>query len=240
MKKKILYSIIFLSNFYTFFNKCYAQNVGIGTSSPTEKLHVNGNLRVENLSSPDSNVVLSDVNGKLINLSSGTSGQVLTSQGPGRAPDWTTPKTGNIFVQSLTGNPSVTCSNSSAGTLSLLTHNFIPTHDTVLFTFTAQGRLTSTSALPAQPHPYIFRIVVNSVTYRQFYQNIVHNGSGSVTTAFVPISVSLPIPVTPNVNNTITIQVLTFLTSGGTYTLTFDTSTFTQFANSIIYDFPTN
>lgn len=65
-----------------------SQNVGIGTSSPQEKLHVAGAARINSLASSDINVVLSDFNGTLTNLGPGTSGDVLTSQGPGVSPVW--------------------------------------------------------------------------------------------------------------------------------------------------------
>jgi hypothetical protein len=51
-------------------------NVGIGTVTPTERLDVTGNIKVSGAIMPN-------------NLP-GTSGQVLTSAGPGLAPTWTT------------------------------------------------------------------------------------------------------------------------------------------------------
>ncbi len=54
----------------------WAQNVGIGTTAPSERLHVNGNLRFDGALMPNGNA--------------GTTGQVLTSQGPGTPPIWTT------------------------------------------------------------------------------------------------------------------------------------------------------
>ncbi len=51
-----------------------AQNVGIGISTPQEKLHVNGNLRFDGALMPNGNP--------------GSSGQVLISQGAGVAPIW--------------------------------------------------------------------------------------------------------------------------------------------------------
>ncbi len=241
MRNLNLHFFILFILLYTFSNEClFSQNVGIGTSTPLEKLHVNGNVRVDGLASSDTSIVLSDFDGKLINIEAGTTGQVLTSQGPGRAPKWSTSSFPGIYVQSLSGSPFVQTSPSSAGSLTLLTHNFTPQNDTVLFTFTSQGRLTSTITLPSQPPTFIFRIIVNGSIYRQFYQNVAHNSNSTTTTGFVPISFSIPVPVNPNVNNTISIQILTFFTSSGTYTLTYDTSAFTQFANSIIYDFPTN
>ncbi len=52
-----------------------AQNVGIGTTSPTEKLDINGNVKISGY-----------IN---LNGNTGTSGQVLTSQG-NNPPTWTT------------------------------------------------------------------------------------------------------------------------------------------------------
>ncbi len=51
-----------------------AQNVGIGTTNPTEKLHVQGNLRVDSAFMPGNNP--------------GKAGQVLISQGPSQPPKW--------------------------------------------------------------------------------------------------------------------------------------------------------
>lgn len=54
----------------------WAQNVGIGTALPSERLHVAGNLRFDGALMPNGNA--------------GTTGQVLTSQGPSNPPIWTT------------------------------------------------------------------------------------------------------------------------------------------------------
>lgn len=49
-------------------------NIGIGTTSPSEKLHINGNLYLTGAFMP--------------NGSAGTSGQILVSQGAGNPPQW--------------------------------------------------------------------------------------------------------------------------------------------------------
>jgi hypothetical protein len=54
----------------------FAQNVGIGTAMPTERLHVSGNLRFDGALMP--------------NGDAGTTGQILVSQGPGTPPQWQT------------------------------------------------------------------------------------------------------------------------------------------------------
>ncbi|NPA34658.1 MAG: hypothetical protein GXO48_07015 [Chlorobi bacterium] len=51
-----------------------AQNVGVGTTNPTEKLHVQGNLRLDSAFMPGNNP--------------GKAGQILISQGPNIPPKW--------------------------------------------------------------------------------------------------------------------------------------------------------
>jgi hypothetical protein len=57
-------------------NLLYSQNVGIGTTNPTQKLDVVGNLRVSGAIMPGG--------------TAGSAGQVLTSNGAGQAPTWET------------------------------------------------------------------------------------------------------------------------------------------------------
>ncbi|OYU84830.1 MAG: hypothetical protein CFE24_05055 [Flavobacterium sp. BFFFF2] len=72
-----------------------AGNLGIGNSTPTEKLDVTGNIRFSGALMP--------------NNAAGTAGQVLTSAGAGVAPTWTTlPSTFYATNGSLTGNRTVT------------------------------------------------------------------------------------------------------------------------------------
>lgn len=91
----------------------FAQNVGIGTATPLDKLHVAGFIRSNSLASIDSNIVLSDVNGRLINMNAGTSGQVLTSQGAGRAPAWGT-ASGSTAIDIYKANATRTTINSTS------------------------------------------------------------------------------------------------------------------------------
>lgn len=93
MKKFVLGPLLLLS----FVCALHAQNVGIGITNPVEKLHVNGFIRSNSLASADTNVVVSDVNGKLINLAPGNNNEVLKSRGPGRAPYWG-PVSGSVQI----------------------------------------------------------------------------------------------------------------------------------------------
>ncbi len=63
-----------------------AQNVGIGTANPLEKLHVAGNLRVDPLAGLDSRVVGVDANGTFEVVAAGTAGQLLAQGATG--PVW--------------------------------------------------------------------------------------------------------------------------------------------------------
>jgi hypothetical protein len=100
-----------------------AQNIGIGTATPTEKLDVNGNLKL---------------NGALVtNNTAGVVGQVLTSNGPNNTPTWNTGiSAGNKFFirygnvteqQSQAGNnfnKAVGAPSSQSAYLDLLTPDY--------------------------------------------------------------------------------------------------------------------
>ncbi|HHZ64304.1 MAG TPA: hypothetical protein EYN51_02200, partial [Flavobacteriales bacterium] len=60
-----------------------AQNVGIGTATPTEKLHVVGGARIENLAGVGYRLVQANATGVLSTILDGSSGQVLTTNGAG-------------------------------------------------------------------------------------------------------------------------------------------------------------
>lgn len=68
----------------------FAQNVGVGTNNPLEKLHVEGGtVRVSALAGTGQRVVYANNNGNLTSLADGTANQVLTTNGAGVL-TWTT------------------------------------------------------------------------------------------------------------------------------------------------------
>jgi hypothetical protein len=58
-------------------------NVGIGTASPSEKLHVSGGARISSLAGTNNRLVQTDATGVLSNIADGVNGQVLTTNGAG-------------------------------------------------------------------------------------------------------------------------------------------------------------
>lgn len=87
-----------------------AQNVGIGTNTPAEKLHVVGNVRVSNLAGVGTRMVGADANGTLVVVAAGTNGQVLTQTAGG--PAWQP-----ITAWLTTGNSSTVAGTNFIGTL---------------------------------------------------------------------------------------------------------------------------
>lgn len=63
-----------------------AQNVGIGTNIPLERLHVAGNVRVNPLAGANTRLVGADANGTLVIIPAGATNQVLTQTAGG--PTW--------------------------------------------------------------------------------------------------------------------------------------------------------
>ncbi|MEO5673332.1 MAG: hypothetical protein ABIQ74_01675 [Chitinophagales bacterium] len=99
MKRIFLSSVILL----VIINVLQAQNVGIGISAPTQKLDVSGNVQFTGALMPGG--------------SAGTLSQILTSNGPGLAPAWTTTASSTGWL--LTGNAATVPGTNFIGTTDL-------------------------------------------------------------------------------------------------------------------------
>jgi hypothetical protein len=102
-----------------------AQNVGIGTSNPTERLHVAGNLRLDGAFMPGNqagskgNILLSQGdNVAPVWLANGDSGAILISRGPNNDPVWATTfctsPTQDRFTKFTSTSPTTVCNTTLA------------------------------------------------------------------------------------------------------------------------------
>lgn len=100
-----------------------AQNVGIGTASPLEKLHIIGNIRSSTLAGVGSRLVLSDANGTLFNatgltspawMTTGNTGTIATTNFIGTTDlvDFVT-RTNNLERMRVLGNGQVSVNNAT-------------------------------------------------------------------------------------------------------------------------------
>lgn len=122
-----------------------AQNVGIGTAAPTEKLHVQGGARVTSLSGTGNRLVQSNATGVLSNITTGTNGQVLTQTAAGpvwqnSSDDWT-----------ILGNAGTAAGTNFLGTTDNVALR-IRTNNVQRFEFTTTGNIRSfTNGTAASP-----------------------------------------------------------------------------------------
>ena len=111
-----------------------AQNVGIGTATPAEKLHVAGTLRVNSLAGIGTRVVGADLNGTLNVIGPGTNGQVLTQTGGG--PAW---QNGGANVASVSLAADYTVTTTGFANVPGMSLNFTATKTSALVIFSASG-----------------------------------------------------------------------------------------------------
>lgn len=155
--RKVYFLLVFV--FYT--SILSAQNVGIGTAVPSQKLHVAGNFRLDNAFMPGNNA--------------GNVGEVLVSQGAGVAPQWK--PIGNV-IQVLKANATRTLISSTSFTaISGLTQTFTLTGSANVMVST-YGSLETTSSVYAGSG-CIVQVFLNGVAVSDMFQTIdVDDASG--------------------------------------------------------------
>ncbi len=121
-----------------------AGNLGVGTTTPAERLHVVGNVRTSSLAGVGSRIVSSDANGTLTNVAAGVNGQVLTMVAG--APSWAAPATTNW---TLTGNTGTNAATNFVGTTDAV--DFVTrTSNTERMRVTSAGNLGVGTTTPAE------------------------------------------------------------------------------------------
>jgi len=115
----------------------HAQNVGVGTATPSEKLHVVGGARITDLSGTGNRLVQSNTTGVLSNIADGASGQILTTNGAG-----------TYSFQALVGSSSAWELLGNAGTVSGT--NFLGTTNAQSLDFRTNGILRTRITLKGQ------------------------------------------------------------------------------------------
>ena len=115
-----------------------AQNVGIGTAVPAERLHVAGSIRSDALAGIGSRMVRADANGTLVIMPNGANGDVITQTAGG--PVWQAPGGGGGNDWTTTGNAGTNPATNFAGTTDA-TDFVIRTNNTERARVTSAGRL---------------------------------------------------------------------------------------------------
>ena len=115
------------------FVSLYGQNVGIGTAAPAERLHVAGNVRVDNLAGVGTRVVGSDLNGTLLNIGPGANGQVIMQTAAG--PTYQYP----VSINSTSLSADIQISSASWANVPGMSVNFTATQTEALIVFSASG-----------------------------------------------------------------------------------------------------
>lgn len=136
-------------------------NVGIGNTSPTEKAHISGNLRLDNAFMPN-------------NLA-GNVGEVLVSQGPNVAPQWK--PIGNVIQVLKSSSVRTLINSSSFMAIAGLTNTFTLANNAIVMVST-YGSLETTSATFGGSG-CIIQVFLNGVAVSDMFQTLdVDDASG--------------------------------------------------------------
>ncbi|PTT35990.1 hypothetical protein DBR28_11565 [Chryseobacterium sp. HMWF028] len=169
------------------FLNAYSQ-VGINTTTPQKSLHVNGSLQVVNEVNVGGNATTAG--------SPGTSGQILTSKGPGVAPAWQTLNTVSGSVNSaiyVQGSGEATADNDNTtiaqtidvpGVTKTIT---VPAGMSQTFLFTILGYATNFPSGGASSQG-VFSLLQDGVKISSAYTTKIGSAGGGL--------VDLPVPVT--------------------------------------------
>ena len=131
-----LRAVIILLALLTINEQGFAQNVGIGTATPTEKLHVQGGARITSLSGIGNRLVQSNATGVLSNVADGGAGDVLMTDGAGNY-TWGSPASD---AWQLLGNAGTTNGVNFLGTTDAQDLD-IRTNNIIRHRFTQQGQI---------------------------------------------------------------------------------------------------
>jgi hypothetical protein len=205
---------------------------------------VAGYVRSNSLASGDTSVTLADFNGRILGLPAGPAGQVLTSQGPARAPRWAAAASGGggvVYMAVLNTVTSATVSNLGSPAMILLSKTITPVNDTVLVTFSANAIVTA-STVPASPlvH-YGFQLRNGISSLKEWWTHPHTNTAGlGINQGKMHVSFTYPVAVTPGTPVNINIFLRAQNTASGSQTIQFDTGAMWGSAALIIQDVATN
>ncbi|WP_336704322.1 hypothetical protein [Chryseobacterium indologenes] len=165
------------------FSLSLCAQVGIRTATPQKSLHVNGSLQVVDEINVGGNATTAG--------SSGTTGQILTSNGPGTAPSWQTLNTISGTINSAYYVQGTTAATASQGTTidvpgATITLT-VPAGRTQTFLFTILGYATLTDGNSSQG---VFTLLQNGVKISSAFASKAGSFPGGATLA------SMPVPVT--------------------------------------------
>lgn len=168
-------------------------NFGVGTTAPAQRLDVSGNIQFSGALMPSGNA--------------GTSGQILTSQGPGLPPVWQTPASIPLYgnnAQSVKLTSMVNTTSTSWVNMPGMSITMTPQHNKVFIFASVAARLTDNSGMAQYGMATMYiRILVNGVEQAiskcvlTDYDNA--NGvvtGGSAAISGVPVNVTIGSPIT--------------------------------------------
>jgi hypothetical protein len=172
-------------------------NVGVGTTAPAQKLDVSGNVQFSGALMPGGNA--------------GTSGQILTSQGPGSPPTWQTPASIPVYgnnAKSVKLTSLATTTSTNYVNIPGMSLSITPTHSVVYIFASVSARLTDNSGnVQFGQAVMLVRVLVNgnpvaiSKCVITDYDDDGWGGiaivtSGSAAIAGIPVNVTIGVPTT--------------------------------------------